>query len=202
MRYIKRITRRRGAAHRGVARLGYAAATLMLAVAGLVTIGAAPAYAVVPAGCGAYSGANPPGGFVVVDMAALGINFYNSAGGPEFVIGTSNADVITMTGADDIVCGLAGADFIDTGGGEDEAYGGDGADEVYGGLGDDFISGGKGGDDLTGDTFAPAGAAGGDDRMQGGDGDDDIDGDGGVDTGIGGSGSNTCTASVENQTNC
>jgi len=183
-------------------RLGYAAATITLAVAGLVTVGAAPASAVVPSQCGPYSGANPPGGYNVVDMPALGINFYNSAGGPDFVIGTTGADVITLAGPNDVACGRGGADFIDTGGGSDEAYGGDGADEIYGGLGNDFISGGKGGDDLTGDTFAPAGALGGNDTMQGGDGDDHIDGDGGVDDGFGGAGANTCTATVENPNNC
>jgi Ca2+-binding RTX toxin-like protein len=211
MRLIEDIieVRRPGRRRRGAARFGATAAALLLVTAGLVTVTASPAFAVVPSECGPFSGGNPPGGFAVVDMTALGINLYVSNGGPEFVIGTSSADVITLSGSDDIACGRDGADFIDGSGGDDEIYGGDNADEIYGGLGDDTINGGEGGDVLVGDLFAGPSAGDGNDTLRGAKGDDELFGYRGADTllgggdtdaGDGGDGFDTCV--VENPTSC
>jgi Ca2+-binding RTX toxin-like protein len=203
-------------AGRGFARLGVTATAFVIAAAGLAATTDSPAFAVVPVGCGPYSGSAPPAGYNAVNMTALGINVYNSGGGPDFVVGTLSADVITLSGANDIVCGRDGADFIDAGGGEDIVYAAGGADEVYGGLGEDFISGGQGGDLLVGDLFAGPSASDGDDEIHGGQGNDDIFGYNGnddifggtdvggadIDNGDGGGGADTCDADVENPTSC
>jgi hypothetical protein len=195
----------------GFARLGFAATALVLATAGVVGVAGSPAFAVVPLGCGPFSGVAPPANYTVVDMPALGVNVYNSVGGQEFVIGTLGADTITMSGANDIVCGRDGGDFIDAGGGADIVYSGYGNDEVYGGLGDDVISGGQDNDRLVGDTFAGPSAADGNDQIHGANGDDEIFGYNGDDkiwggpdndSGDGGGGSDVCNTDVENPTSC
>jgi Ca2+-binding RTX toxin-like protein len=201
---------RSGWRRRGFARLGVTATAFALAATGLIAVTGSPAFAVVPLGCGSYSGSAPPAGYNAVNMRNSG-NVYISGGGPDFVVGTYGADVIVLTGSDDIVCGLDGADFIETLGGEDEIYAGGGNDEVYAGLGDDFISGGQDSDLLVGDNFAGPTANDGDDEIRGGEGDDDIfgyDGDdtifGGLnaDTGDGGNGNDNCDVDVETPTSC
>ena len=213
MRLINRSVGRRPSAS---VRLGVTATAFVLASAGLVAATGSAAFAVVPAGCGPYSGLAVPAGYNAVNMAALGINVYNSGGGPDFVLGTLGADVITMAGPGDIVCARAGADFIDGGGGADIIYGGDGADEVYGGLGNDELHGGKDGDLVVGDLFSGPSANDGNDEMHGGEGTDQLDGyngddhifggtdplGGDSDNGDGGNGADTCEPDVENPTSC
>jgi len=216
MRHVNRSTGRRS-----LLRLGGTATAFVLAATGVVVLTGSPAFAaVVPLGCGPWSGQQPPAGYNVVIMDP-NIPVYNSLGGPDFVVGTMVADTILLTGTNDIVCSRDGADYVDASGGEDVIYSGHGVDEVYGGLGGDFIHGSQDGDTLVGDSVNGAGAGGagdvihggqgnddifgydGDDLLYGGEDDDDIFGGSGVsDDGDGGNGFDSCDNQVENPISC
>ncbi len=183
---------------RQTAKIGYATVAGLAFATGAVALSGTPASAqvIVPAGCVGYSGSAPPAGYFVVQVAG---NFYTSPGGngPEFIIGQTGADVIVGSGDGDIICGLGGADDISGSGSADTIIGGDGADTIRGGFGNDTLKGGIGNDDIFGD--------GDNDTMHGGDDNDDLVGGSGVDTGTGGpifNPSDTCDATVENQTRC
>ena len=108
MRHINRSTGRQG-----ILRLGATATACVLAATGVVMLTGSPAFAaVVPLGCGPWSGQQPPAGYNVVVMDP-NVPFYNSAGGPDFVVGTMVADTILLTGTSDIVCSRDGADYVD-----------------------------------------------------------------------------------------
>ena len=95
-----------------------------------------------------------------------------SFAGIERLIGSSNDDVLVVTGARDTqLVGL---------GGDDVLFGGSGDDVLIGGDGNDTLNG-RGGNDLLFAGF-------GDDTLNGGDGDDFARGDEGNDTIIGGNG--------------
>ena len=192
--------------------LGITATTFVLASVGLVAVTGTPAFAV-PPGCGPYSGSAPPPGYNMWNMEKEGDTYYDSVGGPDFVVGNvDEADTIILTGTNDIVCARGGADVIFAGGGADIIYAGDGADEVYGELGNDEIHGGKDGDLLVGDRFTGPGDGDGNDEIHGGEDTDDIygyDGDdvifgglGANDLGDGGDGVDTCDAGVEDPVDC
>jgi Ca2+-binding RTX toxin-like protein len=94
------------------------------------------------------------------------------------VVGSTDSDVITLTGADDIACGLGGADWIDCSAGRDRIYGGDDNDDIRGGTGNDpYLSGGEDDDILWGDK-GNAGGPYGNDTLRGGQGADELHGEG------------------------
>ena len=101
--------------------------------------------------------------------------------GIENLIGSDNADVLTVVGSNDtVLIGLGGDDILTGGGGNDQLVGNDGDDILRGQGGDDTAIGGDGNDSLNG--------GGGNDNLLGQDGDDFFVGIGGVDSINGGAG--------------
>ena len=101
----------------------------------------------------------------------------------ENLVGSDNADFLTVEGVNDtVVTGLGGDDLITTGEGNDSLIGGDGNDILRAGGGNDFILGGEGDDNLNGgfgdDTLI---GSNGDDFIVGFEGTDFIDGGAGFD---------------------
>lgn len=87
--------------------------------------------------------------------------------GVDNIIGSSNADVLTLHNTSGIVYGGGGADSLFGGAGNgDQLYGGDGGDVIDGKAGNDSLFGGAGNDTLFGGL--------GNDTLTGGDGEDTI----------------------------
>lgn len=103
--------------------------------------------------------------------------------GPDFLLGTSQADTIFASGGDDTIRGFAGSDNLKGEAGSDNIKGGGGADTVKGNGGDDRLNGGGGQDRVVG--------GGGDDVVLGRGGNDLLFGRGGDDTLVGNAGDDT-----------
>ncbi|MEL6218817.1 MAG: calcium-binding protein [Pseudomonadota bacterium] len=108
------------------------------------------------------------------------------------VVGTENADVITLGDGDDTVVGGGGDDRIRGGSGDDLIFGGSGNDDLRGNAGDDTLDGGPGDDRLIGHAGEDSLVGGsGDDRLRGGRDDDTLEGGEGDDLLIGNPGADT-----------
>ncbi len=112
----------------------------------------------------------------------------NGAGSSE-IYGTEGPDSLVGTFDAEIITGLGGNDSLVGGDGEDALYGNAGSDIISGGEGNDYIEGGTGADQLLGEGGDDKLIAGGDaDTLAGGEGKDTLYGGGDADSLSGGSG--------------
>ncbi len=121
---VTHTTQGAGRAGRTTKRTRTAAAMLgltALGAAGLTTLAAAPASAIV--------------------SCSTAVNL---------IVGTKGDDVLVGTRAPDVILGMGGNDVIEGRGGNDTLYGGDGDDLLVGGRGMDCLFGGAGYDRLAG----------------------------------------------------
>ncbi|MES2945221.1 MAG: calcium-binding protein, partial [Pseudomonadota bacterium] len=105
---------------------------------------------------------------------------------PNPILGTANAEILTVSstvnevygrGGNDTISGLQGNDKLYGEDGDDSVVGGDGNDSLSGGLDDDSVDGGNGDDSLSGGLGVDTLLGGlGYDRLFGGDGNDSLDG--------------------------
>ena len=114
----------------------------------------------------------------------------SASGGPSFISGTNQADLLAGTQASDVILALGGDDVVIALNGRDLVRAGNGDDTIVGGGDRDFLFGDNGNDLIFGDTSdgLTFGVVG-DDEIDGGAGDDSIFGGGGNDLIRGGSGS-------------
>ncbi|MEG4215006.1 S8 family serine peptidase [Microcoleus sp. Pol14C6] len=101
-------------------------------------------------------------------------NGFFALGGNDFIIGSSDAEIISGDNGNDRILGGSNSDTLFGGADNDVLNGGAGADFLFGDAGSDTLQGGKGGD-----------------ALNGGDGSDVLVGDGGKDTLTGGLGPDT-----------
>jgi len=107
----------------------------------------------------------------------------------DVVLGTMQADTITLGAGDNIVCALGGSDRIIGGGGNDYILAGGGNDNITTGAGNDIVSGQPGADTIRGGADSDILLGGsGYDRLEGGNGNDHLSGSGGNDLLYGGDG--------------
>lgn len=123
------------------------------------------------------AGAIPAGATAASTCYGRDATMVVSASSPATVKGTSERDVIVITGGrhtiwagsgDDVICGGDAADVVHGGPGDDRIYGEAGADRLYGGLGNDRLFGSIGRDVIRGGL--------GNDHLSGGNGPDLLDG--------------------------
>ncbi|MEG4491065.1 S8 family serine peptidase [Microcoleus sp. D3_18_C4] len=101
-------------------------------------------------------------------------NGFFALGGNDFIVGSSDAEIISGDNGNDRILGGGNSDTLLGGADNDLLNGGAGADFLFGDAGSDTLQGGKGGD-----------------ALNGGDGSDVLVGDGGKDTLTGGLGPDT-----------
>ncbi|MFB2833408.1 calcium-binding protein [Floridanema evergladense] len=100
--------------------------------------------------------------------------------GNDFVIGSTDAEIVNGNQGDDTIQGGGGNDLVLGGKGRDRVFGGIGNDQVNGNLGEDLVFGGAGDDVVRGGKDA--------DLVSGEDGNDVVVGDLGTDVLVGGQG--------------
>ncbi|MBE9229759.1 hypothetical protein IQ264_30610 [Phormidium sp. LEGE 05292] len=100
--------------------------------------------------------------------------------GNDFVIGSTDSEIINGNQGDDSIQGGGGNDLVLGGKGRDQLSGGFGDDQVNGNLGEDIVFGGAGNDTVRGGKDA--------DLVNGEDGNDIVIGDWGTDVLVGGNG--------------
>jgi hemolysin type calcium-binding protein len=183
-------------------------AALGLGVIALSEQPVAAQQAIVPDGCGDYSGLPvPPDMFLDDHSGDPGplSGHHTLLRNGVITVGTRFSDHIIGNGVSEVICGGEGNDLIEGGAGDDEVFGGRGNDVLYGQANEDTIEGGPGDDEIHGDepgnpSFFDEGdtlrGGRGDDILFGGRGDDELDGgphDSG-DFGDGEDGNDTCSA--------